>query len=237
MRCVQRPAEARLVQRTLKQQLIDLLQFAQCERGRQCMERQVPLIKGGWNAVRELLDTLDIREGFREFVSWCQENAITFAVVSDGLDRVIEYILKRHGIAVNRIYSNHLIESVKGEFSLSFSSRPRLSGCQSGVCKCQIAGQPAYQVVRTVIGDGRSDFCWAKEADLLFARAKLVDYCRSQGLQFNDFSSFIDIKLSLVPLLKGQTAHLNFNKTPLLVPQTQPTLLQMSEISAQSLVG
>ena len=186
---------------------------------RECMAKQIPLIRGGWNKVREILDELTISEGFVEFVDWCKDRLIPVAVVSDGLDRVIQYVLDKHRIRVDRIYANHLEESASGEFSLHFSAAPRLAGCQSGVCKCQIAGQAGgYQTIRVVIGDGRSDFCWSKEADLLFAKSKLIDHCMSQGIPHNPFDNFFEVKDALHMCSHGRFDGLVFNKPEVLAP-------------------
>lgn len=178
---------------------------------RQCMARQIPLIQGGWPRVQELLDSLKLNEGVLEFVNWCRSQSIPFTVVSDGLDRVIKYLLEKNGIFADGIYANHLVESSEGVFSLQASLQPRFAGCQSGVCKCRIVGQPVYQVIRVVVGDGRSDFCWAKEADLLFARGKLIDYCRQKIMAHNPFDTFKELHQSLVQVNNGNYDQVIFN--------------------------
>lgn len=200
---------------------------------RECMARQVPLIRGGWKKVQELLDTLQITEGAATFVEWCRSKNIPFIVVSDGLDRVIEYILRKNGIHADRIFANHLIESANGEFSLQASVRPRFANCQSGVCKCQLVGQAGYQLIRVVIGDGRSDFCWSKESDLLYAKGKLVDYCRKENITCNEFDTFNDIHASLSKVNLGNFEHVAFNK-PLLVAPAVPAITVAPEIVAVS---
>lgn len=180
---------------------------------RQCMARQIPLIRGGWSKVREILDALPVTEGIQDFVGWCRSRSIPFMVVSDGMDRVINYILQANGIKADAVFANHLIELANGEFQLqTFNSRPRLAGCQSGVCKCRIVGQPAYQQIRVVIGDGRSDFCWSKEADLLYAKGKLIEFCRSQNIAHNTFDNFHEIKASLEMVADSKFAEVSFNK-------------------------
>ncbi len=180
--------------------------------GRECMARQIPLIRGGWKRVQAILDGLTITPGAAEFVEWCRSSHIPFVVVSDGMDKVINYILQKNGINADAVFANHLIESASGEFSLQASARPRLAGCQSGVCKCQIVGQQGYQLIRVVIGDGRSDFCWSKEADLLYAKHKLVDHAIANGIGHNVFDTFHDIKASLSEVKEGKTAQVIFNK-------------------------
>lgn len=198
---------------------------------RECMSRQVPLIRGGWGKVRELLDTLQITPGAAEFVSWCKSKFIPFVVVSDGLDRVIEYILRKNGIPADKIYANHLIESATGEFSLQASVRPRFANCQSGVCKCQLVGQQAYQQIRIVVGDGRSDFCWSKEADLLYAKGKLIDFCQEQGIAHNKFDTFFELHESVSAVSAGRYGSVVFNKPVTPVPTPMPSVQEISGIA------
>jgi 2-hydroxy-3-keto-5-methylthiopentenyl-1-phosphate phosphatase len=179
---------------------------------RECMARQIPLIRGGWKAVREVLDGIELTPGVSEFVDWCRSNFIPVVVVSDGLDRVIEYLLKKNGIYADRVFSNHLIEASNGAFSLQSSPRPRFSGCQSGVCKCQIAGQQAYETIKVIIGDGRSDFCWSKEANVLFAKGKLIDYCSSKRIAHNPFETFFELRKALSAVNNGKLSSVVFNK-------------------------
>jgi 2-hydroxy-3-keto-5-methylthiopentenyl-1-phosphate phosphatase len=44
------------------------------------------------------------------------------------------------------------------------------------------------------VGDGRSDFCIAEEADLLFARATLARHCVDHGLAFIPYDNFSDVQ-------------------------------------------
>ena len=163
---------------------------------RECMARQIPLIRGGWPAVQRILDKVEIEPDFAGFVGWCRSVEIPVIVVSDGLDRVIRYLFDQRGIVVNAVYANHLVEKADGSFSLISGQAAREPGCQSGVCKCRIADAQGKNL-KVVIGDGRSDFCWAKEADLLFAKHKLADHCRSEHIPYIAYDSFTAIQTYL----------------------------------------
>lgn len=158
---------------------------------RECMALQVPLIAGGWAAVREVLDDVKVDPTFARFASWCRKNGVALRIVSDGMDRVIHYILKREGIQVDGVFANHLVEDADGTLRLVFPYAPSMASCGAGVCKCRILEQ-GPRSLKAVIGDGRSDFCWSLDADLLFAKSKLLDYCRQQGkpcIPYGDFDA------------------------------------------------
>jgi 2-hydroxy-3-keto-5-methylthiopentenyl-1-phosphate phosphatase len=63
-----------------------------------------------------------------------------------------------------------------------------------GTCKkAQLLelGKKGYTTV--YIGDGISDRCPAREADVLFARDGLLEYCRREGLQCFPYDDFGDV--------------------------------------------
>ena len=52
-----------------------------------------------------------------------------------------------------------------------------------------------------VIGDGRSDRCVAQEADFVFAKSGLIDFCEKKQLPFTAFRDFSHASLLLGDLL------------------------------------
>jgi 2,3-diketo-5-methylthio-1-phosphopentane phosphatase len=158
---------------------------------RECMLSQTKLIKGGWAAVTEILDTVEIDPTFPQFVRWCKTTGRNLYVVSDGLDRVIEYILAKEQLTVGGIWANRLIEASSGQFFLD--APYAASDCPQGVCKCRILERSSPKVMKVVIGDGRSDFCWAGEADLLFAKSKLLQHCIENKIAHVPFENFASI--------------------------------------------
>ena len=53
-----------------------------------------------------------------------------------------------------------------------------------------------YYVV--YIGNGLSDRCPSKYADLVFAKGELLDYCREEGVESTQFQNFRDIERELL---------------------------------------
>lgn len=183
---------------------------AQWERGelsgRECMRLQIPLLQGGWEAVLAVLSGIKIDNSFGPFVQWCRQRQIPVTIVSDGLDRVINYILKRERISVERIVSNRLLESPDGSLSLEFPDHGSRIVCATGACKCQILDQATQAdpaVTKIVIGDGRSDFCWSHNADILFAKDKLWQYTLEQEIAAVKFQNFVQIRMHLEELTSG----------------------------------
>jgi len=167
----------------------------------ECMRGQVALISGDDAALDAVLDTVELADGFSEFVVWCRANAVPLTVVSDGVDRFIARILGRHGLSHLPVIANHMVgnDLVGRRLEQPWSRAGCAAG--SGVCKCQVAtretaGDAAADLM-VFIGDGRSDFCVSGRADLLFARDKLADYARARAMPHHEFSDFHTITTTL----------------------------------------
>ncbi|MFB2565082.1 MtnX-like HAD-IB family phosphatase [Rhizobium sp. IMFF44] len=159
----------------------------------ECMRRQIALIEASRGELDRFLDTLAIDSGFEAFLSFCRRGELPVTIVSDGVDYFIRRILARHGIEGLPIVANVLTCSVsQGRESYSLFPPFAATGCVSGagVCKCRVVDSSD---LRVYIGDGRSDFCVSDKVDLVFAKAKLVDYCEENGIPYVGFEDFSDL--------------------------------------------
>jgi 2,3-diketo-5-methylthio-1-phosphopentane phosphatase len=174
---------------------------------RECMAKQVALIKGGWKAIERALSRVEFDPTFVDFAYWCRAEGIPLRIVSDGIDRVVHYLLSRERIQVSSIVANRLVEFEGGKLGLEFPYEARNNHCSSGVCKCQVlsgvrAFGSQYIKIRTghtnvVIGDGKSDICWAPVADCLFAKSKLLKYCSANNIPYIRYDNFNNIRAVL----------------------------------------
>jgi 2-hydroxy-3-keto-5-methylthiopentenyl-1-phosphate phosphatase len=170
---------------------------------KECMARQVALIRGGWDAVKSILAEIRLDPSFAPFAFWCAASGIPVMVVSDGLDRVIEYLLWRDEILVNGIWANHL-NGTGDRLFLTFTEPPPGRSCESGLCKCQVMSMTSpWNTHRVVIGDGKSDYCWAQKADTVFAKSKLLEFCSSRDIPCRPFQNFVSIRHALEMMLAG----------------------------------
>lgn len=161
---------------------------------RECMALQVPLIRGGWEGVVSVLDHVKIDPTFPKFANWCRQNGVSLKIVSDGIDRVIHHILKRENIHVDNVWANHLVEAEDKSLQLTFPYAPQVAGCGSGLCKCRILENGPSRPLKVVIGDGRSDFCWSAEADLVFAKSKLLSHCKQNNIAYVAYEDFHSVR-------------------------------------------
>jgi 2-hydroxy-3-keto-5-methylthiopentenyl-1-phosphate phosphatase len=181
----------------------------------QCMQRQVRLIRAGNTELEAFLDTIEIDSAFAGFREFCRKNRIGLTIVSDGVDYFIKRVLARHGLSdleviANRWVSGSAIGRRSPDLVFPFMSATCAAG--SGVCKCASVrpfGDHIY------VGDGRSDFCVSHEATLVFAKAKLAEYCGVKRIPFIPYTSFADIQASVATMLSS--------------PPQQPVLLPVAK--------
>lgn len=167
---------------------------------RECLVRQIDLVRATPEAIDCLIGDIAIDRDFPRFVDVCRSQGHDVTVVSDGLDRTVASVLARHGLDLP--YRANRLEWVGGDrWRLGFPHARHDCRALSGNCKCQFAGS-APGIARIVIGDGRSDFCVAGEADLVLAKGALVEHCRATGIGHIAFRSFAEA----IPLLTGWVA-------------------------------
>ena len=165
---------------------------------KECLEREFALVPDlSQKLIDEYLATISIDKSFKNFYEVFKNNDADIFVVSDGIDYFIEKILENYGIKGIKIISNH------GEFSvgkMKFSYPNNSKNCINnlGTCKCNILKDMKKRYEKVVfIGDGISDFCVADKADILFAKTALLEYCEKNGIKYNKYDSFDDIKNNL----------------------------------------
>jgi len=162
---------------------------------RDCLARQVDLVRATPQALDAIADTARLDPNFCRFVAFCQAARVAVTVVSDGFDRVVNRMLSRAGIDLP-VRANHLQWISGDRWKLEF---PHVrAGCRSasGNCKCAAMVESADRT-RVLVGDGRSDFCPAEIADYVLAKRALSEHCQAMGLNHASIASFADATLLL----------------------------------------
>ena len=172
--------------------------------GNECLSKQIPLINGDWSDIVKVLEHVTIDPYFKSFVNNCQNTGTPVYIVSAGLDKVIHYLLDREGIKVNGVWASKFFQLNDGTWSAHSPSVQSKEICQSdlGACKCAVlesarSASQSADIRRVVVGDGRSDFCWVKKADIVFAKSGLATYCGEKNIDFIGFTNFLDVQKSL----------------------------------------
>ncbi|MEQ1697344.1 MAG: HAD-IB family phosphatase [Hyphomicrobiaceae bacterium] len=168
---------------------------------REAMAAQVALLHLDSAALDAFVDNIALDPGFADFAGFCVANNLPVTVVSDGLDHVVKRVLANHDLDFP-VRANHLEKVGHDRWRLTFPHSAE--GCASGNCKCRAPTNPAS--FRILIGDGRSDFCAAREVDLCLAKGKLIDHCRAQGIPHVAFRDFHDVTQIMSDLTSGRVS-------------------------------
>ncbi len=167
---------------------------------RECMIRQIDLVQATPEQMADFIDHIEIDRNFLGFVKVCERFGLPVVIASDGLDLIINAVLKKAGLGHLPVVANHL-SHVDGSHWCMTSPNAR-GGCDalSGTCKCAVVRE-RKKTLTLVIGDGRSDRCAASEADFVFAKSGLIKFCEEQGLAFQSFQNFAEATSLLAALI------------------------------------
>ncbi len=162
----------------------------------ECLKKQFELVE---NMSEEFIDkyisSLQIDSSFKDFI---RQNNRDFVIVSDGVDYFINKILENNRIENIKVVSNHA-EFIDDKFTLSFPNKNSNCKNKSGTCKCSVVSDLRKKYDKIIyIGDGQSDFCVAKNADILFAKGSLLKYCQKNNINHIEYSSYKDILSELL---------------------------------------
>jgi 2-hydroxy-3-keto-5-methylthiopentenyl-1-phosphate phosphatase len=136
-----------------------------------------------------------LRPGFERLVARCRDEGRPLVVCSAGLDVYIEPVLARLPADLREhviLRANEAICS-PGGMTLRFPGQG--TGCGwCGSCKAPPVEELRAAGWRVIFcGDGTSDRCAANVADLVFARAKLLDWCKTNGIAARPFETFDEV--------------------------------------------
>jgi 2,3-diketo-5-methylthio-1-phosphopentane phosphatase len=158
---------------------------------RETMEREFGLLRAPRAEMEAFVRKVRLRRGFRELLAAARRHGVPFVIVSEGLDFYIRAFLEDMGIEAD-IRCNRALFGPAG----IVMEHPYADGeCdRCGTCKkAQLLDFRARGFTTVYIGDGISDRCPAREADVLFARDGLLEYCGKQGIRCHSFRDFKDV--------------------------------------------
>lgn len=157
---------------------------------RECMGRQIAMIRAERRELDAFIDKFELAPGFRDFAEFCEQGNVDLCIVSDGMDYTIRRVLINHGLPNVPVFANHLTFG-KGGYELTFPFAR--DGCAFGMCKCMVADADNAKAI--LIGDSHSDTCIAERAAAVYAaRGKPLEmHCRKNGIEHTLFDDFFDI--------------------------------------------
>lgn len=159
----------------------------------QCMQKQLRMVDADHVTLESFFRGIQLDASFLPFYKHVSQFS-EVAIVSDGLDHAIKVAMKNAALPELPVYANKL-HFVPDGIDISWPHLNSACGAGNGVCKCAVARELSAEAGGPVIlvGDGKSDACLAKSADVVFAKGSLVKYCEQQGIAFHRFQTFADV--------------------------------------------
>jgi 2-hydroxy-3-keto-5-methylthiopentenyl-1-phosphate phosphatase len=149
-------------------------------------------VKSSKEEMERALEEIGIDEGFHGFLDFTEQNGFHVAIVSDGLEWYIDYLLKRNGISGIPIFANRIRfegDGFRFDFPWFHKGTP-----MRGVSKPNIIKQYYDRGARVVyVGDGRTDIDVIGRVDLLYAKDWLAKYCKEQNIDAIEFTTWMDL--------------------------------------------
>jgi 2-hydroxy-3-keto-5-methylthiopentenyl-1-phosphate phosphatase len=153
--------------------------------------------------LRFIQEHSNIDPSFPTFYEYCHEKGIDIKIISDGLDFYIKKILEIHHLSEIPFYANGT-HFLRGEgIEISFPHSEEECGL-CGTCKKKLIQnhRKEYDSI-FFVGNGLSDRCAAQEADFVFAKDSLYNYCTEQDIPCHFFKYFHEILGDLKKKIHG----------------------------------
>lgn len=158
---------------------------------RQCLEGQIKCMNVPRERLDKYLSRIKLDPYFKKILQLLAKYGIAPSIVSDNFDYMLKRILKQRDINIT-VYANHarlrharLIPS----FPHTDKKCPACAHCK----KKNLLSYSGKNSIILYIGDGRSDRCPAKYADIVFAKGYLLKFCKEEKLPYIAFKTLKDV--------------------------------------------
>jgi 2-hydroxy-3-keto-5-methylthiopentenyl-1-phosphate phosphatase len=165
---------------------------------RECYHKEFAVLRGlTVTSCEEFVGKQAIDPHFREFAEFCRERRIDLWIVSDGFDFYIKRILDRYGLAHIPFIANHLVVSDTVDRNTGELQVEPQFPYTDGECECcanckrnHLLNLSGEDDIIIYVGDGISDRCPVRYADIVFAKGRLIHYCQEENITYFEYSTF-----------------------------------------------
>lgn len=166
---------------------------------REILTAEAALVTGTPDEMLSFVMEFKIDPTFSDFVRACELEQIPLQILSDGLETYITPILKREKLEHLPVTANRGVFTKTGiavEFPHSNISCTRCGSCKAERIR-EFKAKHGDNATVVFVGDGMSDLCATKEADLLFAKKDLEVYCQRNDIAYLPFTDFSEVLKAL----------------------------------------
>lgn len=160
---------------------------------RDAIQQEVGVIQGSLDEVLAFLNRhVEVDPSFPVFAGWCYQQQVPLTVLSGGMRQVIESLLRPWDLRSVRVLANE-VKIENNRWRLEFLDSTDWGHDKgAAVREAKKAGH-----LTVFLGDGLSDRGAAVEADIVFAKAGLAQFCREEGISFSEFGTFSEVQRAL----------------------------------------
>lgn len=155
---------------------------------KECLERQFNEVRIKKYDFIRYLSAIKIDKYFPKILAFLKRHETSVAIVSDSSLFIIDTILKNNGIKGVKVYSNQL-KFDKDKLILKFpyfnERCPKCANCK----KSHLRRTDVRDKIFIYVGDGLSDVCAAGFADIVFAKASLLEHFKKEKKKYIEFDT------------------------------------------------
>ena len=155
---------------------------------KECLQGQLRSVRIDNIGLFEYLSKIKIDPYFVKLLALLKQNGVEPIILSDSFSLIIEYILRSNGLKGIKVYSNRL-KFQKNRLIPYFPHRDKTCNVCGHCKRNNLLKNTTKDKMIIYIGDGLSDICPAKEADVVFAKGRLKKHfekLKRQHIAIND---------------------------------------------------
>ena len=159
---------------------------------RECLDSQMRGIRLTRKRLDKYLSTIKIDPSFKKILKLCKAASIKSVILSDNFDYILKTILKNNNIDDIDVYCNSVGFTENGLIP-KFPHRGRCDR-QCAHCKTKNLNKVLKRNgISAYVGDGLSDLCPSKSADLVFAKSTLKKRLTAEKIPHIPFTDLGDV--------------------------------------------
>ena len=159
---------------------------------KECLEGQIKGIRITKRELDNYLSRVKIDPYFKVLLKYLRSKKIKTLIVSDNFDYILKRILRNNRIALQSIYANS-VRFNNNRLRPSFPhTNPKCGDCAH--CKqTTVQAKSGKGSLSIFIGDGQSDVCAARDANVVFAKDSLKKHFQQEHLPHVPISGLKDV--------------------------------------------
>ena len=159
---------------------------------RKCLDGQIRGMRVTRKELDRYLRTIKLDPSFKKILKLCKSKNIKNIILSDNFRYIISRILKNNGISGLDVYCNSLRVG-NGKLTPAFPYPGKRCGNCAHCKTSNLIANIGKSTAAVYVGDGLSDLCPSRRADLVFAKSTLKKRLKAEKVPHIPFDSLEDV--------------------------------------------